>query len=93
MTTKTTPKPDKKVAKASRKVVTFRFTLTPEMEKVFLKLEKKYAMLDRTEIVKLGISKLNNDITDDDTSSQNAHFDTYEEAMEFWNQNKQEFRL
>ena len=80
---------------AKPKIATFRFTLTPEMEKVFQKLEKKYAMLDRTEIVKLGVSMLNNSLDNPQSNddSSNAGFDNFDQAMEFWNANKNEFRV
>jgi hypothetical protein len=86
MTTKTILKPITK-----NKIATFRFTLTPQMEQVFFALEQKYKMLDRTEIVKLGLSNLVNQ-TDDADSNANQ-LDTFDQAMDFWNANKKEFRI
>jgi hypothetical protein len=73
------------------KIATFRFTLTPQMEQVFYTLEQKYKMLDRTEIVKLGLSNLAS--STDGTDSNSNQLDTFDQAMEFWNANKKEFRL
>jgi hypothetical protein len=81
--------PTKSVVK--NKIATFRFTLTPQMEQVFYTLEQKYKMLDRTEIVKLGLSNLAS--STDDTDSSSNQLDTFDQAMEFWNLNKKEFRL
>ena len=65
--TKTSPSSSKTKQKKS-KIVTYRFSITPTMSEMLDRLEKRFVMLDRTEIVKLSISKLieteqlNNDI-------------------------------
>jgi hypothetical protein len=78
--------------KPKNKIATFRFTLTPQMELIFQNLEKEFAMLDRTEIVKLGLSNLANSNLSQNSSTNNQ-LNSYDEAMEFWNNNKKEFRI
>ena len=69
LTTKTkTPPSSSKTKQKKSKIVTYRFSITPTMSEMLDRLEKRFVMLDRTEIVKLSISKLieteqlNNDI-------------------------------
>lgn len=55
MQTKTIIKPK---STSKNKVVTIRFTLNPKTQAIFERLELEYPMLDRTEIVKVALSKL-----------------------------------
>jgi hypothetical protein len=89
--------------KTPNKVVTFRFTLNPRMQDILAKLEKRYSMLDKTEIVKVALSKLVLDekIDDDDgvdlmnnfeNNINKEAFETDKEFYTWWNKNKNDLR-
>ena len=88
-----------KTKKPVNKVVTFRFTLNPSMELILSGLQKKYAMLDKTEIVKVALSKLATEEGLDlpnlnmDNSVNSDAFSTEEEFYNWWNANKANLRI
>ena len=67
------------------KIITYRFAANTKMVNTLDLLQKKFVMLDRTEILKLAISNLANDSLDN-------RFETFDDAMDFWNNNKDELR-
>ena len=67
------------------KIITYRFAANTQMVNTLDLLQKKFVMLDRTEILKLAISNLANDSLDN-------RFETFDDAMDFWNNNKDELR-
>ena len=78
--------PTKELTKNNKtKIITYRFAANTQMVNTLDLLQKKFVMLDRTEILKLAISNLANDSLDD-------RFETFDDAMDFWNNNKDELR-
>ena len=78
--------PTKELTKNNKtKIITYRFAANTQMVNTLDLLQKKFVMLDRTEILKLAISNLANDSLD-------SRFDSFDDAMDFWNNNKDELR-
>ena len=78
--------PIKELTKNNKtKIITYRFAANTQMVNTLDLLQKKFIMLDRTEILKLAISNLANDSLDN-------RFDFLDDAMDFWNDNKDELR-
>lgn len=79
--------PTKELTKNRTKIVTYRFAANTKMVDTLDFLEKKFIMLDRTEILKLALSNLAND-----QLAGNPKFDSFDDAMDFWNDNKDDLR-
>jgi hypothetical protein len=67
-------------------IVTYRFSVTPKMNEMLGRLEEKFVMLDRTDIVKLSISRLleAENLLDNGTS--------FDEALDYVNSIKSQWR-
>ncbi|MBC7405866.1 MAG: hypothetical protein H7230_00120 [Candidatus Parcubacteria bacterium] len=84
-----------KASVVKNKVLTFRFSATPRMLNDLSNLENEYAMLDRTEIVKLALSELikaHRNGSNAKAGASPASFETQEEAMEWLLQDKSLYR-
>ncbi len=78
--------PIKELTKNNKtKIITYRFAANTQMVNTLDLLQKKFVMLDRTEILKLAISNLANECLDN-------RFDSFDDAMDFWKDNKDELR-
>jgi hypothetical protein len=95
MTTLTKTRITTKISPIKNKVLTFRFSATPRMLDDLTDLENEYAMLDRTEIVKLALSELikaHRKSTNLKSGANTSGFETQEEAMEWLLKDKNNFR-
>jgi hypothetical protein len=79
--------PTKDITKNKTKIITFRFAANQKMIDTLDFLQQKFIMLDRTEILKLAFSNLAND-----QLTNNSRFDSFDDAMDFWNSNKNNLR-